>query len=75
MTLASRHCVGLDGLDFDGIPWLSPSATGWAVRQLTASSAVPHCECGQALMACDGCGDNRCIVCDPYRSDDCRWSI
>lgn len=33
------------------------------------------CHCGSRLTSCAGCGDARCLECDPYRSDDCRWDV
>lgn len=35
----------------------------------------PVCSCGRHLSACAGCQDPRCLTCEPYLSDDCRWGI
>jgi len=32
-----------------------------------------ECHCGEPLQRCEGCGEPRCLLCDPYRSDDCRY--
>ena len=31
------------------------------------------CHCGHALTTCPGCESGRCLACDPYSSDDCRY--
>jgi hypothetical protein len=31
------------------------------------------CHCGHALTTCVGCESGRCLACDPYSSDDCRY--
>lgn len=37
--------------------------------------ARPTCLCGAGLSSCHGCGEGRCLICDPYLSDDCRWGV
>jgi hypothetical protein len=32
-----------------------------------------ECHCGDPLKLCAGCGQQRCLRCDPYLSDDCRY--
>lgn len=57
-----------------------PAAAGqWSVPPLqTLSLAEPAtgsvgsaCHCGDAMVSCVGCGEPRCLTCDPYLSDDC----
>ena len=33
------------------------------------------CLCGGPMSPCAGCGQLRCLACDPYLSDDCRWGL
>lgn len=49
-----------------------PPAAGWPPG-LDPRAAL--CECGGHLVLCEGCRESRCLQCDPYRSDDCRWSL
>jgi hypothetical protein len=53
--------------------WATPARTGWSATQ---SSSLKACEdCGEELQRCAGCSDPRCLRCEPYRSDDCRWLL
>jgi hypothetical protein len=36
-------------------------------------SAMNNCHCGATLNPCAGCDEPRCLRCDPYLSDDCRY--
>ena len=56
-------------------PWVPPARTGWAAKQKAGERRTDGCECGEPFGSCAGCGEPRCLTCDPYRSDDCRWSI
>jgi hypothetical protein len=56
----------------------APAPTAWAIKhgsRSAATEAPPLCHCGAALIPCAGCGQARCLDCDPYLSDDCRWSL
>ncbi len=53
---------------------LSVSKTGWASKQ-TVGELDPCHDCGKTLADCQGCHEPRCLTCDPYLSDDCRWTI
>lgn len=33
------------------------------------------CHCGARMQTCPGCESPRCVTCDPYLSDDCRWTV
>lgn len=57
------------------LPRRLSASTGWATKQATRSDLAECYHCGSALTHCEGCEEPRCLVCDPYRSDDCRWSI
>jgi hypothetical protein len=66
------------GGDARGSMVLSPTApTGWAVRQASdrGTGGEWACSCGAELSTCLGCGQVRCLACDPYLSDDCRWKL
>ena len=55
-----------------------PSApTGWAIKQRPDAHVASRaaCLCGAEFTSCAGCGQPRCLSCDPYLSDDCRWSL
>ena len=51
--------------------------TGWALNREgpTSTGVEPECTCGSVMTACLGCGQVRCLTCDPYLSDDCRWKL
>lgn len=66
-TLSSDELVELDGAGCVAVIRIS-APTGTATDHGT-------CECGTALAACFGCGASRCRACDPYLSDDCRWTL
>lgn len=55
----------------------SPSVaqTGWAARQPTRPESAACHDCGTPLGDCLGCGAVRCLSCEPYLSEDCRWMI
>lgn len=38
-----------------------------------AAASRSACHCGHALTTCPGCESGRCLACDPYSSDDCRY--
>jgi hypothetical protein len=54
-----------------------PAPTGWAIKRSESGAPVtePSCICGAELSTCLGCGQIRCLACDPYLSDDCRWQL
>jgi hypothetical protein len=56
------------------LPWMPTAQTGWAAKQ-AARTECGDCHCGTQLTSCGGCDDARCLTCDPYTSDDCRWGI
>lgn len=41
--------------------------------QTEVDNACYHC--GTRLAVCQGCGEERCLSCEPYLSDDCRWAL
>lgn len=41
----------------------------------TVLARAPICHCGRVLDQCAGCSAPRCLVCDPYRSDDCAFDL
>ncbi|GAA1982098.1 hypothetical protein [Amycolatopsis minnesotensis] len=50
--------------------------TEWAaplvlVTERQVREGAHLCVCGNRLTRCTGCGDRRCLRCDPYRSEDC----
>lgn len=56
-----------------GLPWMATTVTGWAAKQRQTAT---RCEvCDYDLAACAGCAAPRCLACDPYKSDDCRWPL
>lgn len=51
--------------------WSTPRRRSWRrVEPVTGSSGFA-CHCGDAMVSCVGCGELRCLKCDPYLSDDC----
>jgi hypothetical protein len=64
-----------DELHEVGIRRLAPTA--WAVRRQETTGVIAGsiCTCGSDLRSCAGCGQLRCLECEPYLSDDCRWSL
>ena len=54
---------------------LSVAKTGWDFEQTVRAAIDPCHGCGDALSDCQGCDEPRCLTCDPYLSDDCRWTI
>jgi hypothetical protein len=58
-------------------PGAPAAPTGWALNQGSHPSLVADewCTCGAELSSCLGCGQERCLACDPYLSDDCRWKL
>lgn len=66
-TVTSDESVELDGGGRVAVVRISvPPAT-----------EVPDgaCDCGTVRTSCAGCGSPRCLTCDPYLSDDCRWGV
>jgi len=55
----------------------TPTApTAWAIkRRAAARPGAADCICGSPMSRCAGCGQARCLACDPYLSDDCRWPL
>ena len=53
--------------------WATPAKTGWSATQ--AKSHKPCEDCGAELQQCAGCSEQRCLKCEPYLSDDCRWTL
>lgn len=53
--------------------WATPAKTGWSATR--AKSPRPCEDCGAELQQCAGCSELRCLTCEPYRSDDCRWTL
>lgn len=56
-------------------PIAPTTATGWARTQETIRRESNCADCGVRLGTCLGCGQVRCLECEPYLSDDCRWLI
>jgi hypothetical protein len=54
---------------------MSVAQTGWAAKQAARTERDECCHCGSRLTSCGGCDEARCLTCDPYKSDDCRWGI
>ena len=53
-----------------------PTVTRVAQRsEPRPETAARLCNCGGALTTCAGCEHPRCLTCEPYLSDDCRWSL
>lgn len=57
------------------VPWVANVQTGWAAKQEIERGQGECHHCGEAFADCEGCGDLRCLRCEPYLSDDCRWTI
>jgi hypothetical protein len=54
---------------WQGAPAAAPGTSdGYALF-----GAPPVCHCGAKLTLCTGCWSERCLRCDPYSSDDCRF--
>jgi hypothetical protein len=53
------------------------SPTGWTIKQRVSAGPTREstCTCGAEVARCAGCGHPRCLACDPYLSDDCRWRL
>ena len=51
--------------------------TGWTMKQRMSAGLTRDstCTCGAEIARCAGCGLPRCLACDPYVSDDCRWQL
>lgn len=49
--------------------------TGWAAKQSRRQEGNECYHCGRTLDGCAGCGELRCLHCEPYLSDDCRWAL
>jgi environmental stress-induced protein Ves len=49
--------------------------TGWAANQCRRHDGMECYHCGLPLDVCEGCGQRRCLACEPYMSDDCRWVL
>jgi hypothetical protein len=49
--------------------------TGWAAKQGRRHDGADCYHCGLPLDDCEGCGERRCLNCEPYLSDDCRWAL
>ena len=58
-----------------GLPWMPTAQTGWAARRAQQTGLGECYHCGSRLDACEGCDEARCLGCDPYKSDDCRWIL
>jgi hypothetical protein len=60
-----------------GEPTRNTAPTGWTIKQRTSPNPVSDsmCTCGAQFARCAGCGQSRCLACDPYLSDDCRWQL
>ena len=54
---------------------MAVAKTGWATKQEARIDRIECYHCGSELTNCEGCDEARCLTCDPYRSDDCRWTI
>jgi hypothetical protein len=54
---------------------MAVAKTGWATKQAARIDRIECYHCGSELTNCEGCDEARCLTCDPYRSDDCRWTI
>jgi hypothetical protein len=54
---------------------MSTAQTGWAAKQASRIELGECSHCGSQLTNCAGCDEARCLTCDPYTSDDCRWGI
>jgi hypothetical protein len=57
------------------MPWMAAAQTGWAAKQAARIERDECCDCSSQLATCAGCDEARCLTCDPYTSDDCRWGI
>lgn len=55
--------------------WIAVARTGWASKEAARAQLSACDDCDHALVHCEGCQEPRCIACEPYLSDDCRWSI
>jgi hypothetical protein len=53
---------------------ISVLSTGCALKS-QGRDAGHICECGTEYDLCAGCREVRCLNCDPYLSDDCRWAL
>lgn len=56
-------------------PWMSTARTGWAAKRAARADLNGCADCGSTLADCEGCQEPRCLTCEPYLSDDCRWSL
>jgi hypothetical protein len=56
-------------------PRMAAAQTGWAIKQAARTDRIECYYCGGKLTNCEGCDETRCLTCDPYLSDDCRWTI
>jgi hypothetical protein len=56
-------------------PYRLVAQTGWAAKQTRRHDGDACYHCGRPLDDCEGCGEVRCLNCEPYLSDDCRWAI
>ena len=63
--------VGID--DFRGSSHGTPSSITEAPNTDRSATGESVCHCGHALTTCPGCTSGRCLACDPYSSDDCRY--
>jgi hypothetical protein len=58
------------------LPNSSGNPTDHSLLHFSSSGRHAHrplCHCGTSFADCDGCGAERCLACDPYSSDDCRY--
>ena len=57
----------------------SPSTADIRRHQITDRESDdpsdPTCHCGRLLIRCGVCQTFRCLDCDPYRSDDCTFTL
>lgn len=56
-------------------PWRLIAQTWWAAKQRRRPAGNECYHCGQQLDSCEGCSQRRCLNCEPYLSDDCRWTL
>jgi hypothetical protein len=49
--------------------------TGWAAKQGRRPDGDECHHCNQPLDDCEGCSQRRCLNCEPYLSDDRRWTL
>ena len=52
-------------------PWSAPPTQNVRRDEPATSSSGFACHSGDVMVACVGCGELRCLTCDPYLSDDC----